>query len=551
MLYKINHIKNRVAVCISVMLILLNLLCCTKNETISITDTIQVDTETLDDESKDYKNYSLTAQESSDLLATVNETLKISNPVSTQSQSAKTKIKKNNPSTEFLSYFKLNQVPVVKKYKYDNLELLYRLEQFVNNRSSENIEKYYNKYSDVIKKRLSHTVFLGNINIENLSLVNNFLNPENTLSLSDKSLSEQFAKISQYDFSNVNEVIMCNGFTSHGIIDSNEYVSVCDKLCNIIKSKKPEIKIYICSLPPVSLATYDINMINQYNDYNYKSIEINKMLSEQYNDLYIDTNSLIELDDFESDGILSKNYWMKMICYLTNCMEVKSDILDAPLPDALKIEYKEPEGKNIYITFDDGPSANGQWLLSILEKYDVKATIFYTGNSAEYRQNIIDFSNANQKIAAHTFTHNYKIYKSEEKYFEDLYKIESLLKTLTGSFTRIVRFPGGSSNTASKNYSIGIMKKIVEDFKLMGYVYYDWNVSSGDGSKNITSKQILANAKEGVEKYNNSVVLFHETHNYTVAVIEDFIKWAKSKGYEFRTLDYDTLKCHQSYSKIN
>lgn len=551
MLYKILHIKNRAAICISVILVLLNLLCCAKNETISINDIVQVDMTSIDAETKYDEKNSLTAQESNDLLATANEIIKTPSIVSTQSQFAKTKIEKIKPSTAFMSYFKLDKVPVVKKYKYDNLELLYRLEQFFDNRLSINIENYYNKYRDVIKERLSKTLFLGNINIDNLHLKYKFLNSENVLSMADKSLSDQFAEISQYDFSKVNEVVMCNGFASRGLIDSEEYVSVCEKLCNSIRSKNPDIKIYICSLPPANITTYDINIINQYNEYNYKSIEINNLLSEYFNDSYIDINSLIELDDFESDVSFSKNYYMKMICYLMNYMDVKNEILDAPIPDIMEIEYKEPEGKNIYITFDDGPSANGQWLLSILEKYNVKATMFYTGNSAEYRQNIIDFSNANHKIAAHTFTHNYKLYSSEEKYFEDLYRIESLLKTLTGSFSRVVRFPGGSANTASKNYSIDIMKKLVEDFKLMGYVYYDWNVSSGDGSRNITSKQILENAKAGVEKHDNAVVLFHETHDYTVEVIEDFIKWAKSKEYQFKILDYDTLKCHQSYSKLN
>lgn len=471
--------------------------------------------------------------------------------VCTKSQLTKSELIKIKPSTAFLSFFKLDQVPVVKKYKYDNLELLYKLEQYVSNRLSNKIEKYYEQNRDSIVASLDKTVFLGNTSVDNFHKKYNLLSKQNVYGMPDKSINEQLNEIDKYDFSKVDKVVICNGITSKSLTDKDQYVSVLDKLCDSIRSKNSNVKLFICSLLPASTISIEPYDIEKCNEYNLKSIEINYLLSEHFKDSYIDISFLVEPGDYEYDGSISKKFSMKIISFLTYYLEVKEKIIDAPLPEKKEIEYKEPEGKNIYMTFDDGPSENGKWLLSILEKYNVKVTMFYTGNSAESRQNIIDFSDANQEIAAHTFTHNFKVYESEEKYFDDLYKIESLLKTLTGKFTRIVRFPGGSANSASTKYSIGIMKKLVEDFKMMGYTYYDWNVSSGDGSTNITSEQILQNAKNGVKKHDNSVVLFHETHDYTVAVIEEFIKWAIDEGYEFKVLDYDTLKCHQSYSKLN
>ena len=484
--------------------------------------------------------------------ATSSLTLNIAtDSISTKNRLSKLELSKIKPSTAFMSYFKLDQVPVVKKYRYENLELLYNLEQYFNERFSNKIEKYFENNRDKIKNKLDKTVFWGNTNVDNFYSKYNLLQKKNIYGMPDKSIVEQLSRIDEYDFGKIDNVVLINGFTNKDLPDEDEYVSACDKLCDSIKSKNANIKIHICSLLPVASASLEPYIIEKYNNYNLKSIEINNLLSEHYKDTYIDLSFLMELGDYEFDGCITKQYSMKIISYLANYLDVKSKIIDAPMPSAKEIEYKEPEKKYIYMTFDDGPSENGELLLSILNKYDVKATMFYTGNSDKWRQNIIDFSNANQKIAAHTFTHNFKLYESEEKYFDDLYKVESLLKTLTGNFTNIVRFPGGSANTTSRNYSTGIMKKLVEDFKYMGYTYYDWNASSGDGSKNITSEEILANAKAGVEKYDNPVVLFHETHDYTVAIIEDFIKWANAKGYEFRTLDYDTLRCHQSYEKLN
>ena len=44
----------------------------------------------------------------------------------------------------------------------------------------------------------------------------------------------------------------------------------------------------------------------------------------------------------------------------------------------------------------------------------------------------------------------------------------------------LVRFPGGSSNTVSKKYCVGVMSKVSEKILSEGFKYYDWNVLSGD-----------------------------------------------------------------------
>lgn len=494
---------------------------------------------------------SLNKFKSDDVVASLSEISKKGVENSDSLNRSKLELIKIKPNTAFMTYFKLDQVPVIKKYKYENLELLYSLEQYFNNRTSKNIKNYFYDTRMNILNRLDKTVFIGNTNAFNFNSKYDLLDIKNVNGMYDKNILEQLSLIDEYDFGNMDTAIILNGFSNNDLFNKDDYISVSDKLCDSIKRKNENINIYICSLLPVASTNSDPSIIEKYNNYNLKSIYINNLLSKHYKDKYIDISFLMELGDFEFDGSISKEYSMKIISYLTNYIDVKNKIIDAPMPTINEIKYLEPEKKCIYMTFDDGPSENGEWLLSILDKYDVKATMFYTGNSEEHRKNIIEFSKDNHKIAAHTFTHNFKLYESEEKYFEDLYRIESLLKTLTGDFTRIVRFPGGSANAASKNYSIDIMKKLVADFKYMGYTYYDWNVSSGDGLKNITSEEILANSKEGVKKNDSSIVLFHETHDYTVAIIEEFIKWAKSEGYTFKTLDYDTLECHQSYSKLN
>ena len=49
-----------------------------------------------------------------------------------------------------------------------------------------------------------------------------------------------------------------------------------------------------------------------------------------------------------------------------------------------KIIWKlQPNKKEIYLTFDDGPSSITQEILTVLEKENIKATFFCTGNNVK------------------------------------------------------------------------------------------------------------------------------------------------------------------------
>lgn len=206
--------------------------------------------------------------------------------------------------------------------------------------------------------------------------------------------------------------------------------------------------------------------------------------------------------------------------------------------------------KIAYLTFDDGPSKNTKKILKILKKYNAKATFFVTGNDKiEYMKDITD---AGHTIALHTYTHNYqKIYSSTSAYFNDLNKIHNLVLKKTGIDARIIRFPGGASNTVSANYSKGIMSKLTKMVENQGYKYFDWNVDSGDASgNNIDPNRIIRNVKVNSKGVDRCVVLMHDTlaKSTTVQALDKICKFYKSNGYEFAGLNEKSLPCHQ---KVN
>ena len=193
-----------------------------------------------------------------------------------------------------------------------------------------------------------------------------------------------------------------------------------------------------------------------------------------------------------------------------------------------------PSGKVIYLTFDDGPSQYTQKLLDILRKYNVKATFFVMKTG--YTHLLDDIVAQGHSIAAHTYSHDYyTIYASDEAYFRDLEKILDTIKSCTGVSTKLLRFPGGSSNTVSR-INEGIMSRLTHEVVERGYRYFDWNVDSNDAGGAKTADKVYENVINGVKDRRVSVVLQHDTKGYSVEAVERIIIWGLENGYTFLPL---------------
>lgn len=196
-----------------------------------------------------------------------------------------------------------------------------------------------------------------------------------------------------------------------------------------------------------------------------------------------------------------------------------------------------PGDKVVYLTFDDGPSPYTEKLLNLLDKYGIRATFFVTGNNAAYRGMIGEAYRRGHTIALHTYSHDYaKVYRSEEAYYQDLAQIRDIVAAQTGTNPTIVRFPGGTNNTVSRKYCPGIMSKLAAGIGSHGYRYCDWNVSGGDAGGGNTREAVANFAISGIQNHSVSVVLQHDTKEWSVDAVEDIITWGLSNGYTFLPL---------------
>lgn len=210
----------------------------------------------------------------------------------------------------------------------------------------------------------------------------------------------------------------------------------------------------------------------------------------------------------------------------------------------VKVSEKNNAG-TIYLTFDDGPkSGTTDIILDILKEEGIKATFFVTGRGEDYL--IKRIYDEDHSIGLHTATHDYSyIYSSIGNYFNDLNRVQNRVKRITGYESKIIRFPGGSSNTVSRKYSEGIMSNLTQEVINRGFKYFDWNISSGDAEwGEVDTIKIKNNVINNLRKDRVNMVLMHDVKNQTKDCLKDIIKYGKDNGFIFDkiTMDTDMIK---------
>ena len=176
-------------------------------------------------------------------------------------------------------------------------------------------------------------------------------------------------------------------------------------------------------------------------------------------------------------------------------------------------------------------------VLDTLKEYGIKATFFviYRDGGAEkalYKRIVEE----GHTIGIHTASHNYnKIYASVEAYLADFQKISAQVESVTGVKPEIFRFPGGSVNV----YNKAIYKQLIAEMTRRGYVYYDWNSSTGDASGGSISVSDIVSYSLSTGQYDKKILLCHDGpgHQNTAKALPDIIEGLMEQGYSFAALD--------------
>lgn len=216
-----------------------------------------------------------------------------------------------------------------------------------------------------------------------------------------------------------------------------------------------------------------------------------------------------------------------------------------------KIKSGESKKKIAYLTFDDGPYYNTYKVLKILKENKVKATFFttnvngekcYDNKSKNCHEVYAAIAKDNHTMANHTYTHGWNrgLYTNTNTFMDAIKKQENLIKEKTGVTTNIARFPGGSSTPGTTKGNA--MKKALY---AAGYGWVDWTASDGDGGS-------LPNYATGMKNFKGTindkieVVLFHDYHQVTTAMLPEVIKYLRNNNYLVLPLFYESVMVHKA-----
>ena len=198
----------------------------------------------------------------------------------------------------------------------------------------------------------------------------------------------------------------------------------------------------------------------------------------------------------------------------------------------------------IYLTFDDGPSDITPEVLNVLKENDVKATFFIVDYSEEDKSKVQRIIEEGHTLGLHGMSHDYAtIYSSLDAITENFIGLRNKILDDFNYSATYIRFPGGASNTISKNYCEGIMTEATNKVEQEGFTYYDWNVDVDDAGSARTADRIYDNFVAGIAPKCENVVLMHDGygHQATADALQKIIDYANDNGYVFSAITEDTI----------
>ncbi len=186
---------------------------------------------------------------------------------------------------------------------------------------------------------------------------------------------------------------------------------------------------------------------------------------------------------------------------------------------------KNPDGKQIAITFDDGPTPETEKVLALLKQHDAKATFFCIGRQIDkYPEILKKVIEEGHTIGNHTYNHASDIgLYSRKKMIEEIISTDTAILEVAAKKARLFRPPYGVTNPNISNA-----------VRHTGHNVIGWNIRSLDAV--LTDEEhILNRIKNRLAP--GSIILLHDTSQKTVNVLEQLLVFLKQNKYQMVTID--------------
>ena len=183
-----------------------------------------------------------------------------------------------------------------------------------------------------------------------------------------------------------------------------------------------------------------------------------------------------------------------------------------------KWQWKGPNQRAVYLTFDDGPHPEATPLvLDILQSYGIKATFFCVGqNASKFPELMKRIKEDGHNIGNHTFSHEHGWKTPLRDY------VQSVEKTTSFIDSSLFRPPYGKINLKTANR-----------LRKSGFSIIMWSWLSYDYKKNLTEAEIIQKAKN---IRGGDILVFHDsqkTHSKISTMLPPIIDIIAQKNLTF------------------
>ena len=194
-------------------------------------------------------------------------------------------------------------------------------------------------------------------------------------------------------------------------------------------------------------------------------------------------------------------------------------IMTAVTTRELPVYNVDTDEKTLSISFDAAwGRANTEGILDILDRYDVKTTFFLVGFWAEKHPDLVaELVARGHEIGNHSATHPHMAQLTEAKIREELRQCSELVRSITGTPTRLFRPPYGEYNDS-----------VVRVSREAGYECVQWNVDSLDW-KNLGTENMVRQCTKAVNP--GDIVLFHNDSKYILEALPQILEYYTQAGY--------------------
>lgn len=214
--------------------------------------------------------------------------------------------------------------------------------------------------------------------------------------------------------------------------------------------------------------------------------------------------------------------------------------------------------KNIYLTFDDGPTPEiTTWTLDLLKTYNAKATFFCIGNNIEKYPGLFrDLLMAGHTIGNHTFSHPKGWRTSTKNYINGVLKTQDLINKHVSDFNATEVDQSQTSAVPPKDTVKAfttdqssrthlfrppygqITPKQGKGLLALGYKIIMWDILAFDWKDSISKEQCAENVISKTRA--GSIIVFHDSIKAAPRMkfaLAKTLEYFSQQGYQFKGLE--------------